>query len=290
MWFGFLMILVVGCGPEEMPKGTGASGTLTQAAQSADIGLALINKLNPEQEKALQWLHQPFDQVATPTSDLSKEQSDQLEEIKNHWDEVKFAEPISDPAKDINGRKYDYAAVFVTEFGNIEIQFLGDYVPQLVRTFIIMANHGMFDGKKLYAKDGVMWIGSPDERPLFHTSTADYVTNFRQGVLFVPNEGDKAEATRFAITLSEQPALTGKATGFGGTVPSTDMEAFGKLKAAVEKESGSVELKRVQIVSRTVPLFQTAGQVNLPRLGENGRPPRPLDPAQQGTQNLPTPE
>src|SRR5690606_15040221 len=132
---------------ETMPKGTGASGQVTEAAPS-DLGADLINNLTPEQQKSMEWLHHSFDQAAKVRDNLSEQEAEQLEKIKSHWSSIVFARTQSEkPAMNINGEKNIYLAMIETDLGNLELQFIGDYAPDHVRSFATMAELGMFDGR-----------------------------------------------------------------------------------------------------------------------------------------------
>lgn len=267
-------VMLCGCGPETMPKGTGASGLVTQASAGADdLGLSIINRLTPDQEQSLRWLHRGFDESASVQDGLTEEATQKLNKIKEHWSSVRYANP--DPNAGVNGEKTLYLAMLVTDVGNLEFQFISDYAPDHVRSFVSMAQLGMLDGLTLNVDGGLLWLGSPDEKPLFELESAYYATGVRPGLLLAPVTRDGMTAgTKFAITLTDDASVRGKATVFGGTIPTlgTESASIAEILAKCNENPGSVKIKEVKVAGRTIRLFDEAGLANLPRLDESGRP------------------
>jgi hypothetical protein len=263
----FLLLLplsLAGCGPEERPKGTGATGRLTAALPKQNIDAHLVNKLDASQQKRLEWLYQPFDKaVRLGPAKVSPEREKLLRE---KWDAVLLA--------DVTGNKrYHYSAAFTTNLGTTTIGFADDYCPNHVRAFVVLAGLHYFDGKSFKLKDGFAVLETDPAAAEFTLAEEHYPG-------FHPNPGaignfivdQRTISNSMAIIVQELPIEVGRTFNhFGGFTERMAARMITDIRETLKKKDGFVKIERVQISRQETPLF-IGEDVALPQLTDSGKP------------------
>ena len=276
-----LMVLVglaVGCGPQVMPKGKGASGTLTVPDGEADVGLELINKLAPEQQRFFDWMHQPFDE-ATVLSKSAAKSSGTIDKVRQEWDKISFALIEKD-------QRVHHRATLVTNVGELQLTFFMEGAPLHVRNFLALAEIGYFDGAQLRLENGLAMAGTPAGQELYSVRSPATLQPPPIGSLLALTTGeDLSPGTSFAIVLDPpSPAVMKKAVAFAGDFRGQAEDTAEKIKESLTKKPGSVVIERIETSQFTLRLFQ-AGRPPLPALTPDGRPSTiPAPPSPQETQ------
>jgi peptidyl-prolyl cis-trans isomerase B (cyclophilin B) len=219
-----LAAMLVGCGQQKPAE---------DSATSADGASAQENvpsvPLDPR-------LHQAFVEATTseppedwhrpPDTTLSGKSVGKLYmEVKNSWDQIRFASPA--------GKPLAYWATLETEMGDIEITLRPDLAPNHVRNFIALAQAGYFDGLvfertvhedgpdgKLELIEGGCPVGTGEMgygsigywmKPEIHPEIPN-----EEGTLGASHGMSKdTAACKFYITLSRCPFMDGEYTVFG---------------------------------------------------------------------------
>lgn len=259
-----LTTLVLGCGEQVLPKGTGASGEITQVLPEPDVGLELINKLTPAQQKSKDWLHQPFDKVITPVS-ATAEKEPPLQSVKEGWNGLEFAN------EELDVRYEDSISIF-TNHGSIRAETNTVHTPNHVRNLILLLRSGFFVGKKPSINGDVLWIGSAPDQETYHLESENFaMMPLRGAIIAREDDSGKSRGTEIGICLKNLPELRDKVTIFAAITSEADDAALTKIQEAVQKEPGSVVVERVEGNRKAGNLFTLEG-VRLPSLDENGRP------------------
>lgn len=253
---------VGGCGGTKHPRGTGASGTMQFTATKVDLGLDLINRLNPAQQKSFDYLHRPFVAVAKVNEKLSPERLATLEKIKKEWDGIRFA-----------GLKEDFLATYKltikTDAGNLDYLLINNYMPNICRALLIEARLGLFNGTRLRLENGQLCFGQGANEVGFHCQSTAFPVEPRQGILvayYDPARG--AEADRFCVISKERNEdLKGKVTVVGQL--GNDIDVVKKVKEAAEKNPEGLVIREVEIAEIKGPLFTEQGP-NLPMVNARG--------------------
>lgn len=285
------LLAIVGCGPVEQPRGKGATGTAVKPKESPNTGMALINKLEPEQSKAFEWMHRPAASVIKPNP--GREKSEWFEKIQELWKSHVFARVTE-------GERYAYTARFVTSAGIVTVNFSDPYTPNHVRNFILLSAGGYFDGKPLALSDDVITCG-PSLKNADYTLLAERYSPWdtvseeerqsmaaqrekepgfgevipQAGALMTLDEGDRSSGQQFALCARPAKSVAGRATFFGAVASPDGIAVLEKIEKELAAKK-PVLVEKVEINRRTLPLF-TESNVQLPRLTESGRPDPYLD-------------
>ena len=259
-----LTLFVVGCGERVMPKGSGASGQLAggQVESKENLGLDKLNELSEDQQRAADYLQQPFDRV------VEKGSAEKAYDIvKSRWDTI----PIVQVPED---KRYSYAARVETDAGNVTFSLASDVVPNIARSFIALAESGYFDNQPIQLVGGLPVAGPPDGESGVLLEAKYFVRPPAAGsILLLTDSKGKLSATRFGMAYQDMPNLFKKATTFGLVYASTGRATLGKIAAAVKAKPGSVTIKSIEIIKREEPLFASmSGDPTLPPLDANGLP------------------
>src|SRR6185437_3905933 len=128
-----------------------------------------------------------------------------------------------------------YRAVLETSLGNITVGFLPDKAPEHVRTFLRLAQAGVFDGTSFHrvvpgfvVQTGYLSTRGPltqKQQALVHNLQPEFNdTKHVKGILSMARGDDPASATTsFFIVIGDAPSLDGKYTVFGRVVDGMDV-------------------------------------------------------------------
>lgn len=269
-----LLVLLAGCGPQQRSKGAGASGKALKVEANPDLGLELINQLDGQQQKAYDFLRQPFDKAVTLPENPDPETQKVLDYLKEDWDDVPFADNQKGP----NGTRYMHMAQIETTAGmiNMELTRMANNAPNLIRCFIILARRGFFDGRPITLAKEFLHIGGDDAPELFHVDAYTWDVPVRGGVLFAAAADGKCSPTR--LLLSYKDALEPDATKAlaGGTLGAGDNQLLEEIAQQLVKDPTSVTIKSITIITRENALFRIEQGPLLPKLNPDGKPAPPM--------------
>ncbi|QDU64008.1 Cyclophilin type peptidyl-prolyl cis-trans isomerase/CLD [Planctomycetes bacterium Pan216] len=259
------VLLVAGCGESVMPKGSGASGRLqgAQVEPQETLGLKELNKLTEDQQRTADYLQQPFDKV------FSKGGSGKAYDIlKEGWDKLPFIDAPGD-------ERHSYAVRIETNVAAITFNLAPDSVPNVVRSFLLLAEAGYFDDQPFTAEDAVATVdadkgaSAPRIEPIFFSRAPG------EGSLVMLTDAEGLlPVTSFSLTSKPAPELLGKATAFGVVYTSIGRQNVAKIVDQAHGEPGSVRIKSVEVLKNSEPLFSPmSSEPAIPKLGANGLPP-----------------
>lgn len=271
--------LLMGCGEQTMPKGTGASGQVQQVLPEPDVGLELINKLTPEQQQAHAWLHQPFE-TAIPDV-VGDEKGDPLNTVKGSWSHLEFANEKSNV-------RFDDTVTFATNVGTFNVEMNAVHSPNHVRNLILLMRSGFFVGKKPKLEGGVAWIGTAPEEEQYYLKSEKFAMIPIKGALIARTDDQgRSRGTEIGICLETLPDLRDKVTILAGVAGPEDDAVLTTIHDALMREAGSVTIERVEGTRKAGPLFTVQG-VRLPTLEANGRPKVIMPKVEQSSMGLPS--
>lgn len=258
-------LLLVGCGPQAMPKGTGASGKVSVVVEKPKLGLELINKIEPKEAPRMEWLNQPFAKVILPgPAPFSAEERTKLEK---RWSSI----PVVNVA---TGQRYAYRARIVTSAGILTAQLSDNYTPNHVRNFVALVEEGFFDRTPLTLSEGVAFAGPPAEKSTYSIASETY-PGYEPivGTLLAVATDGKSPGTRFGLVVEKlQKFDSASLTLFGSVQEKADIKVIEGIAKKLKEKPGSVLIEKIEIARTSLPLFAASGELNLPHLGEDGRP------------------
>lgn len=258
------ILVCVGCGQEPMPKGTGASGSITGVLEEPDAGLDLINRLSPAQQKAFDFMHHPWEKAVVGVAEsVSPENAALVEKVKIGWDSFPFARQGKDD------RRFDDFAQIVTSVGSFVLEFGDDFSPDHIRSLALLVENKRFDNVPLVEVDGVAMLGRATEHLYWLEPLCFRLVPTKGSLIMIKNSDNRVSATEIGICLEDQPKLKDRATILGGLVSPDDLVVIDKIRDALAEKPESVLLERIEWSRRQGPLFQTSG-ARLPRMTESG--------------------
>lgn len=271
---GFCSILVAGCGPEVKARGTGASGRLVakSEAKQGDMGLGLINRLDPKQQKSFDWLHQKLDKVVVPAASWSADKKKTFEES---WPRLPFADLLG-----VNGNRFLYRARIATNVGILPVVLMDAFAPNQVRSFLIEAQDGAFNGASMDVQGELAVVGVPSDKAPYTIPAVHYPgANGGLGALVMRDINGRNPGRQFCLMLDKpRPEHIGKLTVFGVVNDVSAKKVLEKIVASLREKNGSVRIERIEVARQTAPLF-VGKEVALPALDAEGR----ADPFTGGT-------
>ncbi|MBY0524181.1 MAG: peptidylprolyl isomerase [Gemmataceae bacterium] len=178
----------------------------------------------------------PEGQILSDTTLTGKSVGKLYEQAVQTWDTIKFVTPA--------GKSITYTVVLDTELGPIEINLLPEAAPNHVRSFLVLAKIGYYDGlvferaihdqsdavpdSKVELIEGgcPLGCGNPGFGSIGYwlkPELNDQVKHEEGTVGACLGESDDTGACRFYITLSRAPVLDGERTVFGKVTRGLDV-------------------------------------------------------------------
>ncbi|MGL5094875.1 MAG: hypothetical protein ACRDD1_04765 [Planctomycetia bacterium] len=261
----------VGCGPQVLPKGKGASGGLSNVDEKADADVALINKLTPDQQKGFDYIHQPFDKATIPVDGLDDAAKAKLEKIRQAWAETIFAKLDEGNA----GARIGYIVGVDTNLGPLGFQFITDHCPNITRSFVVNSILGNLNGAKFERKGDLAIFGTPAGMPLYRLAVEMHPRlppALVPGSLVAEIDADnKVDGTRFALVLKETPLPpNAKIAIFGVNISQDGIGTLTKAEAEFAKKDGVFAIKEMTTTKKNDVVWTQRG-VNLPTIGPDGK-------------------
>lgn len=252
-----------------MPKGTGASGTISvQSVAKTDLGLDIINRLTPDQQRAFDWMHRPFDKVAVVRKPLTDDEAKKVEQIRQAWDGLRFANIEQD-------KRLQFQIKLYTAAGELQFVVHSDVAPDQVRSFLVQARLGWFDHRPLRFEGNRLQFSATDGKDLFTLPLISMQMIPPPGVLCtVSEDGKLGGGTSFNISVSPDPSLQGKVAPIAMLSGGELAKKLADLAPTLRKQAKPLLIERIEVVEHPMPLFERGG-VQLPEVDANGRPRLP---------------
>lgn len=157
-----------------------------------------------------------------------------------------------------------YFANIQTNMGNIEIELFADKTPKTVRSFVLLAKSGYYDGITFHRVIDRFMIQGGDPTGTGSGGTSIYGEKFEdefrpelkhtsEGILSMANAGPNTNGSQFFITLVPTPHLDGKHTVFGKVTKGIEVvRAIGKVKTSKpgDKPIEPVVMQKVTVDAR----------------------------------------
>ena len=265
LWGLACVIVLIGCDPQSMPKGAGASGKASVAGlkPERDAGLELINRLtDPADQRGFDWLHQPFDKAVTLNDPTDP---DLIKRLQADWDKYRFGDIVQ-------GKRYTYLLTIETSVGPLTIVLAEAGAPNLCRNMMALSELNAFEGKKFQLSNGIAVADAASEPPPYTLLPQNEVfvgVPPTIGMLVAFVKDGSVEGTRFGIVLQDGLESTGQWCGVGFSRRGDT--AAGKLGEALKNDPDSVTIGKTSFVAPSPrPLFQADGKLDLPPIDEAG--------------------